>query len=81
MYRVIQVIGPADYLVSIFGRPVWIHGESTAGKTDDTFIELPGTYRITSTKQYATAGNATRTVFVFEPDRTPVVPATSTAPS
>lgn len=45
----------------------WLSGVSTVGKVDGARLPLDRPLKITGTKQYGTAGGASRTVFLLEP--------------
>ncbi len=74
-FRVEQVIGPNSLLISARVNSVdgnarrewlWIEGIDTTGMVDGTVADNAEPFVIKGTKKYATAGNATRTVFVLE---------------
>jgi hypothetical protein len=50
-----------------FERDFWLGKVSTAGAADDGKLILQGIFFVAGTKQYATAGNSSRTILLLEP--------------
>lgn len=65
--RILQITGAERMIVHTNDKVYVVRGVSTAGRVDDTALQVDGPFEVTGTEMYATVDGASKTVFVVEP--------------